>query len=194
MRRPDSPISNSAYFEHIFLAREMGVPLVEGRDLTVENDRVYMRTIGGLARVDVIYRRLDDDFLDPEASLADSHARRAAAVQCFISVMVAALAGRCGGIRALARAMAGGGGTDLEPTVRRWVAMARVELRLIGDLNRIVARLARLSRAETRKMRRRIVTEPGPAGDRHAIVARLSMVHGAEKPVMLTPEETVALP
>ena len=63
---------NSAYFEHIFLAREMGVPLVEGRDLTVENDRVYMRTIGGLARVDAIYRRLDDDFLDPEAFLADS--------------------------------------------------------------------------------------------------------------------------
>ena len=65
-------IHNSAYFEHVFLAREMGVPLVEGRDLTVENDRVYMRTIGGLARVDVIYRRLDDDFLDPEAFLADS--------------------------------------------------------------------------------------------------------------------------
>src|SRR6202023_2012419 len=63
---------NSAYFEHIFLAREMGVPLVEGRDLTVENDRVYLRTIGGLARVDLIYRRPDDDFLDPEAVLAHS--------------------------------------------------------------------------------------------------------------------------
>ncbi len=57
---------NSAYFEHIFLAREMGVPLVEGRDLTVENDRVFMRTISGLAPVHVIYRRLNDDFLDPE--------------------------------------------------------------------------------------------------------------------------------
>jgi uncharacterized circularly permuted ATP-grasp superfamily protein len=63
---------NSAYFEHVFLAREMGVPLVEGRDLTVEDDRVYMRTIGGLAPVDVIYRRINDDFLDPEAFRPDS--------------------------------------------------------------------------------------------------------------------------
>jgi len=63
---------NSAYFEHVFLAREMGVPLVEGRDLLVENDKVYMRTISGLSRVDVIYRRLNDDALDPEAFLPDS--------------------------------------------------------------------------------------------------------------------------
>jgi uncharacterized circularly permuted ATP-grasp superfamily protein len=59
-------VFNSAYFEHVFLAREMGVPLVEGRDLTVENDRVYMRTTRGLEAVDVIYRRIDDAFLDPE--------------------------------------------------------------------------------------------------------------------------------
>lgn len=60
-------IFNSAYFEHVFLAQEMGVPLVEGRDLVVgEDDGVYVRTTSGLARVDVIYRRLDDDFLDPE--------------------------------------------------------------------------------------------------------------------------------
>jgi len=65
-------IFNSAYFEHVFLAREMGVPLVEGRDLLVENDKVYMRTISGLSRVDVIYRRLNDDALDPEAFLPDS--------------------------------------------------------------------------------------------------------------------------
>ena len=58
---------NSAYFEHVFLAREMGVPLVEGRDLLVEDDRVFMRTTGGLSPVDVIYRRIDDDYLDPEA-------------------------------------------------------------------------------------------------------------------------------
>jgi uncharacterized circularly permuted ATP-grasp superfamily protein len=63
---------NSAYFEHVFLAREMGVPLVEGRDLVVDNDRVYMRTTGGRARVDVIYRRINDDFLDPEAFRPDS--------------------------------------------------------------------------------------------------------------------------
>jgi uncharacterized circularly permuted ATP-grasp superfamily protein len=60
-------VYNSAYFEHIFLAREMGVPLVEGRDLIVEDDKVYMRTISGSQPVHVIYRRINDDFLDPEA-------------------------------------------------------------------------------------------------------------------------------
>jgi hypothetical protein len=119
---------------------------------------------------------------------------RVAAVQCFTSVMVAALAGRCGGVRALARAMAGEGVTDLEPTMRRWLALAGVDLRPIGDLNRIVARLAKFGRAEIRKMRRRSLTEPGPAGDRLAIVAHLSLAHGVEKPVILTLEETLALP
>ncbi|MGF1628201.1 MAG: circularly permuted type 2 ATP-grasp protein [Kiloniellaceae bacterium] len=57
---------NSAYFEHIFLAREMGVTLVEGSDLVVEDDKVYMKTINGLDPVHVIYRRVNDDFLDPE--------------------------------------------------------------------------------------------------------------------------------
>jgi uncharacterized circularly permuted ATP-grasp superfamily protein len=59
-------VFNSAYFEHVFLAREMGVPLVEGRDLVVEDDRVFMKTTGGPRPVDVIYRRVDDAFLDPE--------------------------------------------------------------------------------------------------------------------------------
>ncbi len=63
---------NSAYFEHIFLAREMGVPLVEGSDLVVENDRVFMKTTSGLAPVDSIYRRIDDAFLDPLAFNPDS--------------------------------------------------------------------------------------------------------------------------
>ncbi len=58
---------NSAYFEHVFLSREMGVPLVEGRDLVVENDRVYVKTTSGLSRVDTIYRRIGDDFIDPLA-------------------------------------------------------------------------------------------------------------------------------
>lgn len=58
-------IYNSAYFEHVFLAREMGVPLVEGRDLFVDEDRVFMKTVTGPQRVDVIYRRIDDAFLDP---------------------------------------------------------------------------------------------------------------------------------
>jgi uncharacterized circularly permuted ATP-grasp superfamily protein len=60
-------IYNSAYFEHVFLAREMGVTLVEGGDLLVENDRVFAHTINGLVQVDVIYRRINDDFLDPTA-------------------------------------------------------------------------------------------------------------------------------
>lgn len=60
-------VYNSAYFEHVFLAREMGVPLVEGRDLFVENDRVYAYTIAGHAPIHVIYRRINDDYLDPEA-------------------------------------------------------------------------------------------------------------------------------
>ncbi len=59
-------VFNSAYFEHVFLAREMGVPLVEGRDLVVEDGQVYMTTTGALTRVDVVYRRINDDFLDPE--------------------------------------------------------------------------------------------------------------------------------
>ena len=63
---------NSAYFEHSFLARQMGVELVEGSDLVVSDDYVWMRTTGGFERVDVIYRRLDDDFLDPETFRADS--------------------------------------------------------------------------------------------------------------------------
>lgn len=57
---------NSAYFEHAFLAQQMGVELVEGQDLVVRDKRVYMRTTRGLQRVDVIYRRVDDDFLDPQ--------------------------------------------------------------------------------------------------------------------------------
>jgi uncharacterized circularly permuted ATP-grasp superfamily protein len=63
---------NSAYFEHTFLAREMGIELVEGRDLFVHDNIVYMRTTGGPQRVDVIYRRVDDDFLDPLQFRRDS--------------------------------------------------------------------------------------------------------------------------
>lgn len=58
-------VYNSAYYEHTFLARQMGIPLVEGRDLVVNNNRVYMKTTSGLQQVDVIYRRLDDEYLDP---------------------------------------------------------------------------------------------------------------------------------
>jgi len=66
-------IYNSAYFEHSYLAQQMGAELVEGRDLGVDKDDcVYMRTVDGLSRVDVIYRRVDDMFLDPEAFNPDS--------------------------------------------------------------------------------------------------------------------------
>lgn len=65
-------IYNSAYFEHSFLAREMGIEIVTGNDLVVQNQRVYMKTTHGLRQVDVIYRRIDDDFLDPLVFRKDS--------------------------------------------------------------------------------------------------------------------------
>jgi uncharacterized circularly permuted ATP-grasp superfamily protein len=65
-------IYNSAYFEHTTLARLMGIELVEGSDLVVENHRVYMKTTTGLKQVDVIYRRVDDDFIDPLVFRSDS--------------------------------------------------------------------------------------------------------------------------
>lgn len=78
-RNPDPTIAvltpgiyNSAYFEHSFLAREMGIEIVVGADLVVNNSRVYMKTTHGLKQVDVIYRRIDDDFLDPTVFRKDS--------------------------------------------------------------------------------------------------------------------------
>ena len=65
-------VYNSAYYEHAYLARLMGAPLVEGRDLVVHDNMVYMRTTTGLRRVDVIYRRVDDDFIDPLTFRRDS--------------------------------------------------------------------------------------------------------------------------
>ena len=77
--RPDPRIAvltpgvwNAAFYEHVFLARELGAELVEGRDLLARNGFVYMRTTEGLRRVDVIYRRVDDDFLDPRVFRPDS--------------------------------------------------------------------------------------------------------------------------
>jgi len=79
-RRDEEPVCvlltpgchNSAYFEHCYLAREMGIDIVEGRDLVVVDRFVYMRTTRGLKRVDVIYRRIDDDFIDPVVFRKDS--------------------------------------------------------------------------------------------------------------------------
>jgi uncharacterized circularly permuted ATP-grasp superfamily protein len=80
-------VFNSAYYEHTLLARTMGVELVEGRDLVVRNARVFMRTTRGLQPVDVIYRRIDDEFLDPDAFRPDS-------VLGVAGLMEAAKAGR----------------------------------------------------------------------------------------------------
>jgi len=85
---------NSAYFEHTYLARQMGIEIVEGRDLVVRNQRVYMRTTKGEQPVHVIYRRIDDDFLDPTVFRADSalgvpgliHAYRAGQVSLVNSI------------------------------------------------------------------------------------------------------------
>ncbi|XHS80238.1 circularly permuted type 2 ATP-grasp protein [Burkholderiaceae bacterium UC74_6] len=74
---------NSAYFEHAFLAQQMGVELVEGKDLFVKDGFVYMRTTRGANRVDVIYRRLDDDFLDPSVFRADSQLGCAGLVDAY---------------------------------------------------------------------------------------------------------------
>ena len=119
---------------------------------------------------------------------------RATAVQAFIVIAVGMLAERHGGVRALARAMAGKDGPRLEATVRRWLALAPSEPRSIIELNRIVARLAKFSRSEIKKLRRRIRSESGPAGDRQAVLAYISLLNGSDKPVVPTPEETLALP
>ena len=65
-------VYNSAYYEHTFLARQMGIPLVEGRDLVVNNNKVYMKTTSGIHQVDVIYRRIDDEYIDPMVFKPDS--------------------------------------------------------------------------------------------------------------------------
>ncbi|MEZ5946884.1 MAG: circularly permuted type 2 ATP-grasp protein [Hyphomonas sp.] len=77
-------IHNSAYFEHAFLADQMGVELVEGHDLRVADGRIAMRTTRGFKPVDVIYRRIDDDFLDPLNFRPDSRsASRAFSMSTF---------------------------------------------------------------------------------------------------------------
>ena len=76
-------IYNSAYFEHAYLAQQMGVPLAEGSDLVVIDDFVMLRTTKGLEKVDVIYRRIDDDFLDPKAFRKDSMLGVAGIMECY---------------------------------------------------------------------------------------------------------------
>jgi uncharacterized circularly permuted ATP-grasp superfamily protein len=76
-------IYNSAYYEHSFLAQQMGVPLAQGSDLTVINDEVMLRTTRGFEKVDVIYRRIDDEFLDPKTFRKDSLLGVPGIMDCF---------------------------------------------------------------------------------------------------------------
>ena len=82
-------VHNSAYFEHSYLARLMGVQLVEGSDLTCQDGKVWLRSTSGLRRVDVIYRRIDDDFLDPECFRSDSMLGVPGLMQCYAAGQVA---------------------------------------------------------------------------------------------------------
>ena len=84
-------VYNSAYYDHVFLAKEMNIPLVEGRDLIVKDKMVYLKTIHGLRRVDIIYRRIDDDFLDPEVFRKDSLLGVAGILQAYKEGNVAIL-------------------------------------------------------------------------------------------------------
>jgi uncharacterized circularly permuted ATP-grasp superfamily protein len=76
-------IYNSAYFEHAYLAQQMGVPLAEGSDLVVKNGYVMLRTTKGFEKVDVIYRRIDDEYLDPQAFRADSMLGVPGIMECY---------------------------------------------------------------------------------------------------------------
>lgn len=84
-------VYNSAYYDHVFLAKELNIPLVEGRDLLVKDAHVYLKTIHGLKRVDVIYRRIDDDFLDPTVFKEDSMLGVAGILEVYNSGNVAIL-------------------------------------------------------------------------------------------------------
>ena len=89
---------NSAYYDHLFLAQQMGIELVEGRDLVVKKNVVYMKSIRGLKKVDIIYRRIDDDFLDPEAFNEDSALGVPGLLQAYKNGNVAILNGIGNGV------------------------------------------------------------------------------------------------
>jgi hypothetical protein len=118
---------------------------------------------------------------------------RAALVQLLIATATRQLADHFGGVRALARAMKPAGEGDLEPTLRRWIALGVGELRPIADLNRIMARLGKFCRGEIRKRRRRIIVERGPAGDRQLVLALLQLLDGADQVQVPSPDETLTI-
>jgi hypothetical protein len=179
------------------VARKMGLAERSARAWAAggrhpENPGQVARAIVSVARDAGLGLRTDEHLRAEEICCELPH--RAAAVQCFMVIAVGMLAERHGGVRALARAMAREDGPRLEATVRRWLALGQSELRSILELNRIGARLAKFSRSEIRKFRRRIRTESGPPGDRQAILAYISLLKGADKPVVPTPEETLVFP
>jgi hypothetical protein len=174
------------------VARRMGLAPSTGRSWVAgarrpEKPRDVAQAVVAVAR-DAGLGLPADEHLRADEICAELPAR-ALGVQFFISFATAMLADRFGGVRPFARALAGEGGADLEPTVRRWIALSGGALRPIHDLNRIVARVAKFSRAEIRNRRRRIAVEPGPAGDRQAAASYLSMLYGSEKPIVLASEE-----
>jgi hypothetical protein len=119
---------------------------------------------------------------------------RVAGVQREIAMTVGRLAEYHGGVRALGRAMTKQGEADLEATQRRWRGLAESKPRPIGDLNRIVKRLARFSRAEIRKLHRRVATgQSGPLGDRQVVLAYLSLLGDAEKAGGANPEGPIGV-
>jgi hypothetical protein len=179
------------------VARKLGLAARTGRAWVAgarrpEKPRDVAQAVVAVAR-DAGLGLPTDEHLRSDEIYAELPAR-ALGVQFFISFATAMLADRFGGVRPFARALAGEGGPDLEPAVRRWIALAGGELRPITDLNRIVARLSKFSRAEIRKMRRRIATEAGPAGDRQIIVAYLSVLYATDMPVVLGSDKALFAP
>jgi hypothetical protein len=133
-----------------------------------------------------------DEHLGPVEICAELPGR-AALVQLLIAVVTSLLAASVGGVRALARAMGSSEKIDLEPTLRRWIALGAGELRPIADLNWTTRRLARFSRAELRKRHRRFIVEPGPVGDRQLIWVLLQLLHGVEAAQVPTPDEMLTI-
>jgi hypothetical protein len=179
------------------VARRMGLAARTGRAWAAggrrpEKPREVVRAIVAVAN-EAGFGLPTDEHLRGE-DICAALPSRAAAVQCLIESAARMLAEHHGGVRALARTMAKQDGDNPESTLRRWLGLARSEPRSIVELNRIVARLSKFSRTEIKKLGRRIRSQAGPVGDRQAILAHISLLNGAEKPVVPKPEEVLRIP
>ena len=179
---------NSAYFEHAFLAQQMGVELVEGQDLFVQNDTVYMRTTRGPQRVHVLYRRVDDDFLDPLAFRPDS----------MLGVPGLFAAYRAGRVT-LANAIGAGVADDksIYPYVPEMIRFYLAEEPLLANVPTLV--LARDDeRAEAlAHLERLVIKEAQGAGGYGMLIGPLSTASEREafrRRIQATPERYVAQP